>query len=150
MDKGILFDFINQMIGEAIEDINRKKYKGYTIYFHNFHKFDGTLLLTHLAKLGVCDPQIHKGRIISVKFHPFDHSGISKYGVTFFDSLLLLPASLEDLCKSFDIPDGKGIFPFNLYDVNYSGFVPDYNYFDQNKVSLFQYNAYKSSFGSKL
>lgn len=141
-----LFNYVNLMIKEAMEDINKKKYKGYKIYLHNFAKFDGIFLITHLAKLGYCKPVIHKGKLISTKFHLWN----SKYLVTFYDSYLLLPASLKNLCKSFNIIEGKGIFPFKLNNINYIGFVPEFKYFDIKNVSLEEYNVYKSQFGYRL
>ena len=49
----------------------------------------------------------------------------------FKDSYFLLPNSLRKLCKSFDIKDSlqKGIFPYKLYDINYKGICPDFNFF---------------------
>lgn len=66
-------------------DINRKKYKGYRIYLHNFAKFDGYFLLKYLSQIGHCTPVIHKGRIISNKFSLFD----SNYELIFMVSLLM-------------------------------------------------------------
>jgi hypothetical protein len=61
---------ILDMIKRVIRDINRKKYKGYIIYLHNFAKFDGYFLLKYLAQIGceATNPTIHKGRIISIKW----------------------------------------------------------------------------------
>jgi DNA polymerase type B, organellar and viral len=106
---------ILDMVNRAMVDINRKKYKGYRIYLHNFSKFDGYFLLKYLSQIGQISPIIHKGRIISVKFTLF----LSKYQVIFMDSYLLIPSSLRALTKSFGIVEGKGIFPFKLNDINY-------------------------------
>ena len=146
LDNNYINNYINLMVKDAMEDLNKKKYKNYKIYLHNFAKFDGIFLIKHLAEIGYCKPVIHKGKLISVKFSLFN----SKYSLTFYDSYLLLPSSLKKLCKSFNPAgvEGKGIFPFNLNNINYLSFVPEYKYFSQ--VSLDEYNIYKSQFGSKL
>src|SRR6266498_3704185 len=115
------------MINDAITDICIRKYKNYRIYLHNFSKFDGYFLIKYLAQLGYCEPIIHKGKIISCNFTSHKH-GVK---ITFMDSYLILPSSLKNLCKSFDVKDPKGIFPYNLYDINYSSkLVPDFKYFN--------------------
>jgi len=142
-----LEDNILDMINRAMLDINRKKYKGYRIYLHNFAKFDGYFLLKYLSQIGNTSPTIHKGRIISTKFSPRTGKD-SKYEVTFLDSLLLLPSSLRKLGYSFNIEINKSIFPFKLQDINYKGFVPDYNLFDG--ISLLEYNNYKDQYKDKI
>jgi DNA polymerase elongation subunit (family B) len=139
-----LEDNILDMITRAMLDINRKKYKGYRIYLHNFAKFDGYFLLKYLSQIGHTSPIIHKGRIISTKFSLKD----SKYEVTFMDSLLMLPVSLRALCNSFSVETIQSIFPFKLQDINYKGFVPDYNLFDG--ISLLEYNNYKDQYKDKI
>jgi hypothetical protein len=126
------------MIESAINDICIRKYRNYKVYLHNFSKFDGYFLVKYLSNLGFCDPIIHKGRIISLNFIKFN----TKYSITFKDSLLLLPASLRDLGKSFNLSSHqeKGIFPYNLYDINYKGKVPDFKYF--SKITMDDYNNY--------
>jgi len=80
------------LVQDAMVDICKRKYKGYKIYLHNFSKFDGYFLIRQLSQLGVCDPIIHKGKIINCKFRLYE----SKYSVTFMDSYLMLPSSLKD------------------------------------------------------
>jgi DNA polymerase type B, organellar and viral len=101
---------ILKMVNSAMDDICIKKYRNYRIYFHNFSKFDGYFLVKYLAKIGTCDPIIHKGKIISLKF------SYNNYNITFKDSYLLLPSSLRKLCKSFKVKNAKGIFPYGLLD----------------------------------
>jgi len=135
------------MINDAITDICIRKYKNYRVYLHNFSKFDGYFLIKYLAQLGYCEPIIHKGKIISCNFTSHKHS----VSITFMDSYLILPSSLKNLCKSFDVKDPKGIFPYNLYDINYSSkLVPDFKYF--SNITIDEYNAYKDSFvkGNKI
>lgn len=109
-------------------------------------KFDGYFLIKYLSQLGNCKPIIHKGRIISCKFKLLE----SNYSVTFMDSFLLLPSSLKDLCKSFNIPkeESKSIFPFHLNNINYQGIVPDIKYFIN--ISLEEYKEYKELYKGKI
>ena len=60
------------------------------------------------------------------------------------DSLLMLPSSLINLCKSFSILTPKSIFPFLLTDINYKREVPDINLFDN--ISKEEYITYKESY----
>jgi hypothetical protein len=145
LDNERLDQSILDMISRAMDDICIRKYKGYRIYFHNFSRFDSFFLLKHLAKLGDCQPIIHKGKIITLNFTSFK----SKYSISFKDTYLLLPSSLRALCKSFNLSssDSKGIFPYLLSDINYSGEVPDFKYF--SGITLEDYNKYKAEFINK-
>lgn len=138
---------ILKMVNSAMDDICIKKYRNYKIYFHNFSKFDGYFLIKYLAKIGTCDPIIHKGKILSVKF------AYNNYNVTFKDSYLLLPSSLRKLCESFVVESAKGIFPYALMDIDYIGVVPDYKLFSRGrgsgKIGLDIYENYKKSFANK-
>jgi len=144
LSKDELDQYILRMFSLAIKDICIRKYKGYKIYLHNFSKFDGYFLIKHLSQLGKVEPIIHKGRIISTKFIKFE----SKYNITFMDSYLILPSSLKKLSDTFNIQIPKGIFPFNLNNINYQGRVPDMQYF--NNITLFEYNTYKKQFYGKI
>lgn len=132
---------ILKMINNMIEDICIRKYKNYKIYFHNFSKFDGYFLVKYLAKIGTCDPIIHKGKIISLNF---TYNG---FNITFKDSYLLLPSSLRKLGESFNAESSKGIFPYLLSDIEYIGDVPDFKYF--SNITIDDYNKYKNSFNNK-
>jgi hypothetical protein len=127
-------------------DICKRKYKSYKIYLHNFSKFDGYFLIRYLSMLGVCNPIIHKGRIISCKFKLYENN----YNVTFMDSMLLLPSSLRELGESFGLnkEDCKNYFPFKLNNINYKGIVPDFKYF--TKISLDEYKKYKEIYNNKI
>ncbi len=138
----VTIDFeILRMINRAVTDICIRKYNNYKIYFHNFSKFDGYFLVKYLAKIGNCDPIIHKGRIISLNFNYND------INITFKDSYLLLPSSLRKLGKSFNVETLKGIFPYGLSNINYNGEVPEFKYF--NNINIDEYNKYKDSFINK-
>jgi len=139
-----LEDNILLMISLAMKDINKKKYKGYRIYLHNFAKFDGYFLLNYLSKIGDCNPIIHKGRIISNRFSLNENN----YEVIFKDSFLVLPSNLRDLCKSFAVDTIKSIFPFQLNNINYQGVVPDFKNF--NNIPAVEYENYKKQYINKI
>jgi DNA polymerase type B, organellar and viral len=142
-----LSDFKNteDMILTALASIMIRKYNGYKIYVHNLAKFDVIFLLKYLVKLGIVQPVIHNDRIISINFN----FGVdNKYSLQFRDSYLILLSSLNKLCKSFKVETLKSVFPYlfvNENNFNYIGVVPDFKYFD-NKITLEEYNEYKSKF----
>ena len=134
--------FINKniqiTIKNVMKDICIRKYKGYKIYFHNFSKFDGFFLIKYFTEIGECSPIIHKGKIISFNFKP---NWKKDFSFTFLDSYLLLPSSLKNLSKSFNVENPKGIFPFKLNDINYKGIIPDIKYFSSWLAKLLAYPA---------
>ena len=114
------------------------------IYAHNLSGFDGIFLLKIIAivsnKLGL-EISIAKreSSLISIKIASSKKNGRT---IEFRDSLLLLPASLSKLAKSFNV-ENKGIFPYsfsNIAPLDYSGDVPTFDYFD--KISLTDYVEY--------
>lgn len=135
------------------ENILIRKYDNYKIILHNFSNFDGIFMMDTLSRLGKIKPLTRDGKILQIKvyFNTFDKDGKeSKKGrsVTFYDSYLLLPSSLDSLSKSFNIQNKKTFFPFTFIDDNnldYCGEVPDYKYFTKN-VSLEDYKNYTKNF----
>lgn len=107
-----------------------KKYHNYVIYVHNLSKFDYIYLIDQLSKMN------HKVEIIPssssiniVKFIiKYEIEG-KIYKISFHDSIQILNSSLDKLCKSFDVPTKKSIFPYNFMDslnkINYIGIKPD-------------------------
>lgn len=135
---------ITKMISEAMDLICTNKYKNYSIYLHNFSKFDGYFLIRHLAKLGITSPIMNNGKIITTSF---THNK-SLINITFKDSLLLLPASLKKLGDSFNVLNKKTIFPYLLSDIFYKGKVPIFDMF--TNITLEEYNKYKLSYTGKV
>src|SRR6266511_2274895 len=123
-----------------------RKYKNYKIYMQNFSKFDALFLIKYLVEIDNCKPLIHKDKIISFRFAPLWKKDFGY--VTFLDSYLLLPSSLKNLSKSFNIADPKTIFPVNFNDVTYKGNVPDFNLF--SGVNIDEYNTYKNNYINKI
>lgn len=136
---------VEQMILDCLKSILIRKYKGYKIYAHNLSKFDIIFLLKYLVKLATIDPIIHNGRIISLNVN---YGKNKEYQIEFKDSLLLLLASLNKLCKYFKVENPKTIFPHlfvNENNLDFIGNVPSIKYFI-NKIKLNEYNEYKTKF----
>jgi len=132
-----------EMVLDCFSSIFVRKYNNYNIYMHNMAKFDIIFLLKYLVKLWRLDPRIHNGRIISIKVN----SG--KYNFELKDSYLILLASLDKLCKSFQVESVKAIFPYLFVtknNLNYEGKVPDIQHFINIKNG--KYNEYFDSFNS--
>ena len=141
-------EFYNErfMVQAAVEWLLRRKYHQHKIYIHNFSKFDVAFLLNTLSTFGTkLKPIIRDGRFINLKL-TFDN----RYTIDFRDSLLLLPVSLADLTKSFNVTK-KGIFPYNFVnkegiDLDYVGDVPEYTYFNSEKVTYADYIDYSKKY----
>jgi hypothetical protein len=130
------------ILKKVMSDICINQYKNYHIYLHNFANFDSYFLVKHLVKIGICKTIIKDGKFISLKF---SMNGIT---VNFKDSYLLLPSSLRNLSKSFNVDTQKSIFPYLLSDINYVGSVPEYKYF--TNLSIADYNSYCLLFTNKI
>jgi DNA polymerase type B, organellar and viral len=99
------------------------KGKVLTVYAHNLSNFDGVFLMKHLLPFGKVEPILHNGKIISIKVK-LNLYGFMGKTIEFKDSYLLLPVSLRELCKTFNILIPKGHFPFLLNDIFYKGVLP--------------------------
>lgn len=138
-------DFKNSedLIIESIKYLNRPKYSGFKIYFHNFALFDSVFIVKRLRKLGTLDLKVRDGVLIEIKCKFSD-----KVKLTFRDSYLLLPSSLDSLGKNLiGINESKELFPYeflNQSDLSYKGVIPDLTYF--NNVSEEDYQEYKEQF----
>lgn len=127
-----LSDFKNsvEMIREFIKEILKNKYKGYCLYAHNLSKFDGGFLLKHLVKFNIkIDPLFKDSKWISVKLNYG-----KKKNLWIRDSFLLLPDSLKELSKAFNIKDPKYLFPHKFVTLskilnNYIGKYPNKKHF---------------------
>jgi hypothetical protein len=135
------------MLLSALKSILIRKYNGYNIYIHNLAKFDIIFLFKYLVELGDVTPIIHNGRIISINLNYGENL---EYRIQFKDSYLILLASLSKLTKGFLTEKQKSIFPYlfvNENNLDYIGDVPNFKEFD-NKISLTDYNNYKSNFNN--
>ena len=133
----------DDLLREAIKALMSNKYNNYKVYIHNLSRFDGIFLLKILATIENAKllPIIKDDKMIAL---------ILKFGnkckITFHDSMLLLPSSLDKLSKSFNIDNKKILFPIywvlnnSDFNINYIGNVPDINYFKD--ISIDEYNNY--------
>nr|YP_009693758.1 hypothetical protein [Inonotus obliquus]BBN21284.1 hypothetical protein [Inonotus obliquus] len=65
--------------------------------------------------------------------------------------MLVLLSGLDNLSNKFSLDSHKGIYPYYFpkeTNLDYIGEVPAYEYFDTKKVSLIDYNNYKSKFNN--
>ena len=146
---------------DSLRSLITVKYHYKKIYIHNLSYFDGIFILDTLAKLGHLDVTMKDGKIIKLKLtsrytDPITGK-VSKIILFFYDSLLILPASLDNLSNSFNIENKKSIFPFEFinsdkFSFDYSGDVPEYKYFPNAFTSKFtpnDYNNYCEEYKSK-
>lgn len=107
------------------------------VYGHILAGFDGVYLLRQLVSFGKVKPKIFGGKIKSIELtlNIVGHVGKT---IVFRDSYQLLPYSLRQLCKAFNITLGKGWFPFNLSDIWYKGVLPAFNYWN---ISIEEYET---------
>lgn len=112
------------------------------------------------------NPIIKSGRIVQLKVSYNKRVEKSKSGlvydcsITFYDSLLLIPASLSKLATAFNLPQQKGFFPLKVlnnkeYDYEYKGVLPSIENFyhpdpalqpKQYKVFLKEYINFQKQF----
>lgn len=140
-------DLFSNFIKELFTFINKDN-KTITVYAHNFSRFDGIFILNHLLPFGKVEPLLFNGRLISIKLQILINGTDELNGKTiiFKDSYLLLPDSLRKLALTYKCTDIKGIFPFKLYDIYYTGSFPKFDLF--TNISIFDYyNIYKQFVG---
>jgi hypothetical protein len=157
------------MLIAALKTLMLIKYSGYSVYFHNFSHFDSIFVLKILVNMDdiKVTPTIRDGKILKLHVQ-FDKrtkktkSGVKYQGsINIFDSLLILPTSLDKLGKSFKT-EIKGFFPLKILNdptisLDYEGEVPQLKYFYHPNILKFKeymqyvskYNAFKASFKGK-
>lgn len=74
-----------------------------------------------MIAFGTVEPLLFNGKLITIKLR-LNIEGVKQF--IFKDSLLLLPVSLSKLAISYNCSKVKGIFPYKLYDIFYSGSFP--------------------------
>jgi hypothetical protein len=156
-----IFDKSNweQQLILALKKYMTRKYDGYTIYTHNFSHFDSIFILNALSILGEVKPFMRNGKILRLvfKFKPDVEDSKRVYTLYFMDSLLMLPASLDKLSKSFNIRNKKYTFPHlflneDNIDLNYVGKCPPYKFFPNaytDEFTLLDYKNYIKEYENK-
>nr|YP_009693752.1 hypothetical protein [Inonotus obliquus]BBN21278.1 hypothetical protein [Inonotus obliquus] len=140
-------ELIENFFNKLLTAENNKSYW----YAHNSAQFDLIFIVKHLLQReGVSlTPNYKDGKFLSIKII-YNLNG-EKYKLTLFDSILLLLSGLDNLSHKFSIDSHKTIYPYyfpNENNLDYIGEVPAYKYFDDKKVSLDDYNNYKSKFNN--
>jgi len=136
-------DFINKLL-TFFKDKNRTL----TVDAHNFAKFDGIFLLKHLIAFGVVEPLLFNGKLISIKVKLTVEGQHCGKTIIFKDSLLLLPVSLRKLALTYKCTEVKGVFPYKLFDINYSGAFPRLEYF--TNISISEYLILSQTFKNQI
>jgi len=138
-----------EMMNIAINSILIRKYNKYKIYLHNLSNFDGIFLFKILTSLKNFHINHTKkdGKMIDIELISLTYN----FKINFRDSLLMLPISLKNLAKSFQI-DNKGLFPYLFVNesttkLDYEGLTPELKYFIN--VSEDKYNNYSIEFKNK-
>nr|YP_009690455.1 DNA polymerase family B [Schizopora paradoxa]QEG57235.1 DNA polymerase family B [Schizopora paradoxa] len=148
--KTFLLNEDNNLYNSLFEYLFQSKFNQYIIYIHNSSAFDMVFLLKEMTSyhnVVKVNPIIKDNKFINLEvFYKINNK---TYKISFRDSYLLLSSSLSKLSKAFNINNPKGIFPYSFVNSNnlhYDGIVPDYVYFDSEKVSLNEYLNYKQEF----
>jgi DNA polymerase type B, organellar and viral len=133
----LIEEIIFMKIFLSIKFLLREKYNKFKVYFHNFSHFDSAFFINVLSDLSdyPLNPIIRNDDIINFKYYYG-----KGYYITFKDSLLLLPAKLSLLAKSFGFED-KGIFPYNFINnknikMDYIGKFPRFKFLIENKFII--------------
>jgi hypothetical protein len=126
------FNSWQEMISQFFKDIEQK-YKGYTIRIHNFSKFDSLYMLKILYKMYKIGALFKDGKVISLNLSSKNkNKKENKLKLFIKDSLKLLPLSLENLVRGFNIDTKKLLFPYrfvNKDNLNYTGPIPIFDYY---------------------
>ena len=126
-----------------------KCFPNHTIYVHNLGSFDSLYIIRSIYKMSMVKPLFKDNKLISIKANKIIDN--KKINITFLDSLLLLPLSLEKLIKTLSIATQKLSFPYlfpNKNNLNYIGSLPDYKYF--NNLSLNEYTKLENIYKNKV
>ena len=150
LEKFYLNDYKNSddMILDCINKIMVVKNHNMKVYAHNMGEFDGILILKKLIdksedhgyKIKVFSD--NEGKLMSIDIiKKLKNKQIIK--ISILDSYLLLPVSLDFLCKVFNTNVKKTIFPYDFISsdtIDYKGPIPDFSFF--KSINHFNYDNY--------
>jgi hypothetical protein len=107
----------NELIIECINEMLVNKYNNYTFYVHNLHGYDSVFILNALIEYNSKNNDYYNIKLIFrdsriIKLSVSIKVGKSTKKITFVDSYLMLPASLDKLAKDFECKYTKGDFPY--------------------------------------
>ncbi len=122
------------MIEKMFDDIMISKYAGYTLYAHNFNKFDSAFIFRILNKKYKISNIIPRntGLLCFTVTHKISNKVIR---IKITDSITLLPSSLAVLGSSFNVDVTKDVFPHDFINENnldYIGDFPELKYFNSD------------------
>jgi len=143
-------DFENSetMILKCLQDMLSPKYHKYTVYCHNFARFDSIFLHQIFHRYFNVSNIISKELdVISVTLTSRIKSGKIKPRLKFSDSIRILPSSLDRLGKAFGVEITKGQFPYtfvNAGNLKYVGCLPDISDYNSNTMTVENYNKLKA------
>lgn len=146
-----LSDFNNKesMIIKCINDMLSPKYHNYTVYCHNFAKFDYILINKILhSNFNVKRITSKDLNIISLNLKKLNKVGKITPSLSFKDSFCMLPSSLNKLGKAFNVETTKDVFPYTFVkenNLNYVGEVPNISYYNSNVVTNEMYLDIKNN-----
>lgn len=142
---------------KGLKHIMLRKYDGYKIYIHNFSHFDANFMLDVLSTLGEVKLLMRENKILklTLKFKTGDNNRVCS--LNFYDSMLILPNSLDALSKCFNVDMKKSHFPLKFLNTenfsnDYKGPVPEYEYFYKaytKDFTLDDYNKYCDMYPKK-
>jgi hypothetical protein len=139
--KELFISFFNQLLSNIKGGVTTK------IYAHNLSGFDGIFLLKHLLNYGKVEPLLFNGKLLSIKIK-VNTPGHKGKIIIFKDSYLLLPLSLRQLCRAFNIEIPKGHFPFKLTNIFYSGIIPRFT--EWTGITLSEYDLLLTNYKGKM
>jgi DNA polymerase type B, organellar and viral len=107
------FYYIKSMILKLLNELLSKNNSGKTVYIHNSNNFDLIFLMKYLASLDniQMNPLVRDGQFINIEIK---YGNNYQYNIQLRDSYLLLPASLDNLAKAFNINEQKLEFNHKL------------------------------------
>ena len=135
----------DKLLKASIDYLLKPCYNGYSIYAHNLSHFDGTFLLksiVNLKKIGYIIKLLYKDdKMISIEIKRSE--AVSRelgfesesFSITFYDSYLLLPTSLNKLAKSFGLETKIAFDVLSndttpLTDISFKEKLLEYNKYD--------------------
>nr|YP_010691070.1 DNA polymerase [Phellinus igniarius]WBU93171.1 DNA polymerase [Phellinus igniarius] len=140
------FNSVDSLMNEVLKALLTRKNHQKTVYIHNSSEFDLIFILKNIIshKETKVEPIIKNGKFINLKVL---YGPNGSYIINFKDSYLLLPVSLSNLAKTFNVKTLKSVFPHNFVTKNllgYVGSVPSFRFFDN--ISLTEYQSYCKNF----
>jgi hypothetical protein len=130
------YDSSESMFKECFDDMF--KHKNYVWYAHNLGGFDGIFIIQTLFKY-YNTPKIHirDGKPLSIKVSKttlnIKTNKKESSTIIFRDSYKLLPMSINNLIKGFQITVPKLVFPYkflSINNLNYEGALPDKSFYE--------------------